>query len=390
MLNITATDTELSNMHDKLMAIETDLIAKIKSMCELVDTAIASVSSNDALLALTESLKMLKSNLERLVTVSSYWEYEHITSCTDINMKITNLELNIRMYMSLIVEVSRNNTWLAYDTNMMTSNYLLRRFQLTSDQITTFDSIISSSVQLQMAYIAYIRELSVTSSLETYVMVNMKVYRSKYCVCSNSSTTTGTSNLETNFNYIEKPLTTRQAKIVNISKVARTQLTRAISLISILQLSSVLNSHTTYIDRVSELNDYKYVNVTEATSCSDLMTRTALAIYKNKQYSGINSKIINHLVTLQGYIAVLNGTILMNNSSLTITQRTAVQDVANSYTFMVKEYMEYIKELSLSSVKMMTIQIDIEHISDTYCSCSDKQSGEVADTTKGGCFYFFF
>jgi Na+/phosphate symporter len=51
--------------------------------------------------------------------------------------------------------------------------------------------------------------------------------------------------------------------------------------------------------------------------------------------------------------------------------------------------MEYIKELSLSSVKMITIQIDIEHISDTYCSCSDKQSGEVADTTKGGYFYFF-
>jgi hypothetical protein len=366
--NLTAVDSELHRIQKTLLDEEALLKSMILNLTGLINSTLTSIQSKPSFSQV--SLMKLLEFLIDLMTVSSYWEYEQFSSCSDINMKITNLELNWRTYTGLLVEIAANNTWLAYNTNIMAGDYLIRQYQLDSIQIASFQKIIQDSIKLQLEYANYARMLASAMTFEVTILANLKIFRSKYCICSNSSSIAPTSNLESNLNYIENPLITRQSKIVNISKVAKDQVNN-IKMINNLQIQSFANAITPYLDIMSNLNDYKISNLTITTSCNEIITRLAMIMYKYKQYLQIQTKTIGYRTTLIIHIGNLNSTFILNNQSLTDVQRKNVQNLANSLTNLFKEFNSYITELIMSSTKMLTVQIDVEFISDTYCGCTD-------------------
>jgi hypothetical protein len=200
-------EATISKMHSNLSTTVQSVIDKLE----------AEFLSRD----LCTALKNLKSLLQMQMTINSFVTYVNISTCGDINNKITMIELDQQKIGRIRTRASNNITALYARYGQ------IARF--SGEVVTT--SHYSSVTAVMSSTISVVTELSKYSGITLALSISnciinsnlLNVFKRTYCTCLKTAAMSGyNSTLEANVNVVESALTKTQASIKNFTNTALT------------------------------------------------------------------------------------------------------------------------------------------------------------------------
>ncbi|KAG5683274.1 hypothetical protein PVAND_012564 [Polypedilum vanderplanki] len=375
--NATVYDVQLQDIWNNLILEET----KIASMMNNFIAFIQLLNSTLQPLNISQCTQFLGSfdylvqTLTNLSTLANYGPYSAISTCSDVNQKITDIEFSIRIYREIIANIYTNITILSnrnFYTILYYSQcwYYLKYGSVNQQKAAT---VLSTTSGLITEYYNYINLLSRDITNETIIAANLKVYKKNYCVCNANMTTTAaanTSSLEYNLQYIEAPLISLQNAIYNAS-VNALALAQTAQQLLFGCISPGLTNYVSYaIDLLNGLvtigDDYNSSYTGNITACSSLKLRVSLLNYKQKQYFNIYAASARNFSLAYAYQVGMNATIL---NQLSIPQYNATQALIESMITLEGYMKNYTTMVYYAYVKAISISGDIQFYGDTYCGC---------------------
>lgn len=121
---------DASKFDSDLFQIFTNLVAEESKLSEMMLKIVPTVNSTSLTLStfpryvnLVTALNNLETVLLRQSSMSNFRPYENISTCSDVNIKITTLEFNIKQYYSLWAKVATNLTQLHRFNALVTHYY---------------------------------------------------------------------------------------------------------------------------------------------------------------------------------------------------------------------------------------------------------------------------
>lgn len=142
---------DASKFDRDLFQIFTDLVNKEDDLSEMMLKIVPSINSTVIDLSifprftdLVTALRNLAECLIRQSSLDNYPPYQNISTCSDVNMKITTLQFDIKQYYSLYVKAAANLTELYRFNVFVAHHYALNLHHLTvgSTNQRNIDAII--------------------------------------------------------------------------------------------------------------------------------------------------------------------------------------------------------------------------------------------------------
>lgn len=115
-------DSDLFQISSKLVAEESKLSEMMLKIVPTINSTSESLATFPRYESLVTALNNLAAVLIRQASLNNYRPYENISTCSDVNFKITSLEFDIKQYYSLWAKVASNLTEL-YRFNVLATHY---------------------------------------------------------------------------------------------------------------------------------------------------------------------------------------------------------------------------------------------------------------------------
>lgn len=378
LLNIPQTDQQLADIYSNLDGKEKRLASSMSSEVSQLKTAITSVSSIPKLYSTINDTINLYS---ALMTIANFPPYQNISTCNDINIKITTIEMDIRRFASIQTSASINATNLQVQVNLLAIYWSANRASVPSS--LNFQTRIDTGNGIVREMLNYISMLSLSISTEAQINANLKAYKSSYCICQSSLSSSGASTvstLEKNMAFVESPLLAHQTRILATTTDAQTKVTTAKNLVSNASLTDLLTKLLSLFTKILTANDYSNGTTTNITSCNDMQARIGYVQTKYYLYIRAYGDTGTNLTYCNSYAVAANATIIALNSTHNVTQRSALRSAAITVGALVNMYVKYYEDLSYSIGKARTILAQIQVTGDQYCGCTNS-SDTVTTTT---------
>lgn len=209
---IATTDRTKCIDHEKTLAsLLTTLSANITSLVTSLESEFLSKD-------LCTALKNLNAEVQRQLTINNYVAYTNISTCGDINYKITTFDFEKLRTLRLINWGRTNFTRLyqlyaqtvAFSGQIISSSYYTT-YQTYSRQMTSYFTEVNKYLGITLPQ----------SYSNTVVNGNLlTVFRKTYCTCLKTAKMTGNSTLNYNVAAVEAPLIKYQSTINNLSTTA--------------------------------------------------------------------------------------------------------------------------------------------------------------------------
>lgn len=143
---------DASKFDNDLFQIFTNLVAKESKLSEMmlkivptINSTSDSLSSFPRYISLVTALNNLEAVLIRQSSLNNFRPYENISTCSDVNIKITTLEFDIKQYYSLWAKAATNLTEMSRFNALVTHYYAVNLYYLGvgSTVQVTINSVIA-------------------------------------------------------------------------------------------------------------------------------------------------------------------------------------------------------------------------------------------------------
>ena len=378
----TALDTQLSQITTNLIAEQSKIIQMLTNQTLIIQSAIGALTSvSDVVTALNTVITIMT----KQTTANNYAKYQAIATCNDVNMKITSINFDVQKFLMLANKAYANATAI-YQQNLWISYYYsinLVALGIGSSNQKNVYNIIQQVNSIVVEYLTYTNQLLVAATTEYGLGIQLSFFKQKYCSCPStiSSAVAGNvSTLDTNINYLEQPLITRQQKLITLSGTALNYVKTAIP--ATLQSSQVLQQTIAFLTNLATISDYSQSPWTNATACSALLSRVGYVTYKYWVYVQAYASAGQNFSFLTFYQNNLNTTVLIYNSSFSAAQYTAVVNAIGVMMVMENLYLDYLQKIAFTLNRLMHALLDIQALGDNFCACNSQGGTTISSTTK--------
>ncbi|KAL7013649.1 hypothetical protein ACKWTF_015503 [Chironomus riparius] len=377
----TALDTHLAKITTNLIAEESKIIQMLTNQTSIIQSAIATITNvPDVVTALNTVMTIMT----KQTTANNYAKYQAITTCSDVNVKITSINFDVQKFLMLANKAYINATAI-YQQNVWISYYYsinLVALGIGSSNQQNVYKIIQQLNNIVVEYLTYTNQLLVAASTEYGLGVQLSFFKQKYCSCPSTISTAvagNVSTLDSNINFLEQPLITRQQKLITLSGTALSYVKSAIPFT--LQSSQVLQQTITFLTNLATISDYSQSPWTNATACSALLSRVGYVTHKYWVYVQAYASAGQNFSFLTYYQNNLNTTVLLYNSSFSATQYTAAVSAIDVMMVMEELYLDYLQKLVFTLNRLMLALVDIQALGDNFCACIN-QSASTTTTSE--------
>ncbi|KAL7013650.1 hypothetical protein ACKWTF_015504 [Chironomus riparius] len=377
----TALDTHLAKITTNLIAEQSKIIQMLTNQTSIIQSAIATITNvPDVVTALNTVMTIMT----KQTTANNYAKYQAITTCSDVNVKITSINFDVQKFLMLANKAYINATAI-YQQNVWISYYYsinLVALGIGSSNQQNVYKIIQQLNNIVVEYLTYTNQLLVAASTEYGLGVQLSFFKQKYCSCPStiSSAVAGNvSTLDSNINFLEQPLITRQQKLITLSGTALSYVKSAIPVT--LQSSQVLQQTITFLTNLATISDYSQSPWTNATACSALLSRVGYVTYKYWVYVQAYASAGQNFSFMTYYQNNLNTTVLLYNSSFSADQYKAVVKAIGVMMVMENLYLDYLQKLAFTLLRLMHALLDIQALGDNFCACNSQGGTTISTTT---------
>lgn len=363
-------DRQLSTLNSNNKNKELRVIAMVKTQLSALNTAMSGTSS---IAKLQSAINDTITLYNKLSTIDNFGAYENISTCNDINIRITTLEMEIRRYATLQVNYNLNASYVQTCVNYMTVYFAANRASVSST--LNFQSVIDAGNSLVRYMISCIETLALSASTYAQIRANLITYKSSYCICQSTITDVAkstVSTLESNIAKVEAPLVACQRVLIAIAKDAQTKVTTANSAVTNASLKDLFAKLLSLFTKIQTLNDYSNGTTTTLTSCTDLTARVGLVQGKIYTYARTIGEASTSYSLTYTYAVAVNATVRALNSTFSTTQREALLAAAVSTGALCDTYSKtYIPSNDYAIRRARVILAEIRRAGDEYCGCSN-------------------
>lgn len=206
-------DALMTTDRQKCIDAEVNLATVLANLSTTVEDLASTLKSNFLSRELVTSLENLDSLMKMQMTVNNFEPYVNISTCGDINYKITMIEFDQQKILRCIIQGRTNATDLyvryaqvaAFSGRVVTTQYyssVLSIMRRTVNILTEYNRLLG-------VYSQSYSNLAISSAL-------LNAFKRNYCSCLKTAAITGyNSTLETNVNFIENRLITLQNMVKN-------------------------------------------------------------------------------------------------------------------------------------------------------------------------------
>lgn len=377
----TALDTQLAKITTDLIAEETKISQMLTNQSTKIQSALANIQNMTDLI---NSLNTAVTTMTKQMTAKNYAKYQPIETCSDVNVKITEIVMDVQKFQRLATCAYANATAL-YQQNLWISYYYtlnILKLGIGSDNQKNVFNIIQQVNSVVVEYLTYVNMLLVNASIKYGLSLQLNLFKQKYCKCSStfsSSVAANVSTLDSNIQQLEVPLIARQKQLINISNVALGHVQAALPP-ALLSSSPTLQSTVTFLKNLATISDYSQSPWTNTTSCTALLSRIGYVTYKYWIYVQAYTYAAQNFTFCAAYQNNLNLTVLYYNSSLNAVQYTSIVNAIQVMVTMQNLYTDYMQKLFFAVNRLLLGLIDIQALGDSFCACSQETGSTVATT----------
>ncbi|XP_070504903.1 mucin-3A-like [Chironomus tepperi] len=377
----TALDTQLSQITTNLIAQQSKIIQMLSSQISVIQSANATLTNvSDVVTALNTVVAIMT----KQTTANNYANYQPITTCSDVNMKITSINFEVQKFLQLANRAYANATAL-YQQNVWISYYYsinLVALGIGSSNQKNINNIIQQLNNIVVEYLTYTNQLLVAATTEFGLGNQLSIFKQKYCSCPSTISTAvagNVSTLDANINFLEQPLITRQQKFIDLSSVALSYVKAGVP--TALQSSQTIQQTITFLTNLATISDYSQSPWKNTTTCSALLSRVGYVTYKYWIYVQAYTSAAQNFSLLTYYQNNLNTTVMLYNSSFSAAQYSAVVKAINVMMQMENLYLDYLQKLAFTLNRLLHALLDIQALGDNFCACNSQSGTKAATTT---------
>lgn len=325
-------------------------------------------------------------NFDHLVkvlrTLDDHEVYVNISTCGDINKKITMIDFERNNLMKIIRNVNTNTSQMTRQNGELLVSYN-KNFRAMSGEKCAFD-VVQTFSEILKDFSDYVRVLLLGISKLTRFNGLLTFFKLNYCDCLKNVAWTGfNSTLETNLQIVENKLVENESKIRNLTLESSKNVEIAFNSISESTLKSNLNSIQTILKSLMSISSFKRISWPKVQNCNDFWTRFKFLLFKRSEYVEIlSSASLNHS-RISSILIRLNSTVESLNSTLTSAQRRMIRNAANSCASLRENFFVYIWQIIYSINRISRMMGDFVSFGDSHCSCDfDEASTTLTTTTR--------
>jgi hypothetical protein len=138
-INFSLAQITVEEADSRLLKSFNDLVAEEDKFANYVQQALPNVTTLSRSVQNMPDFRAALDNFEltliNLASLDNYEEYTNMTTCTDINMKITSIEFNMRKYFATAFQILVNVTTIATQFNTVAVQYALNFHRLNTSMI---------------------------------------------------------------------------------------------------------------------------------------------------------------------------------------------------------------------------------------------------------------
>jgi hypothetical protein len=206
-------DSMMTSDRKKCIDAQANLVSLHSNLSKNVTSLVSTLRSNSLSLNLVTALENLNNLLKMQMSVKDFEPYVNITTCGDINYKITMIEFDQQKLLRVVNRARINSTDLytcyaqvaAYSGQIVTTQFYTSVTSVMTQTVTILSEFNKLVVVLYQSY----TNCAINSNM-------LNIFKRTYCSCLKTVSMTGyNSTLEANVNVIESKLVTLQTSIKN-------------------------------------------------------------------------------------------------------------------------------------------------------------------------------
>lgn len=370
-------DEQLTNSRDALIYKEKRIAKVLSDFYQQIVNCSNGLKSNSQLKDLANSLDNLASLVQLQTTVNNFLPYENISTCADINFKITMLDFEQRKFQCVMSQVSKNISAIYGQYNNVVRQYSLTISALggigSVNQQNVF-AIIQRTSTVISEMISYNPILAQTLGRVAYFNAILSTFKKYYCQCLANVAWTGyNSTLENNTEVVENQLKLFEKRIITQANLTLTRVKSAIQVASGQTLITSLQSLQTTLINILIVSDYMKISWPNINNCNDMWNRMRFLEFKRLQYLNI----IPAASLNSTYCAIYQS----NANSSSGSSNSQVQLALTSTTTLRSLFQMYVSQLIFTVNKMSRMIADFDIFGDTHCSCEFITTPSTSTTT---------
>jgi hypothetical protein len=296
------------------------------------------------------------------MTLNSYENYVNISTCGDINRKITFLDFDDRKTRSIMSKIVANLTAINKANAEVLTAYNLNLRSLSANEKSVLD-ITRQTSKIVAEYLDYNRLLVLHIGKLAQFNAFLTIFKKRYCQCLTTVAWTGSdSTLESNVELVENELLAEQSKIINLTS-------NALEKVKMASLSSLQSIFT----NIQTISDYSKISWPNIRNCNDFWIRVKFLQFKQLQYLGIYQSASLNYSRIVSSRSLINATNSNGGSQ-------SLKDAMNATMAVEERFAKYVSLLIYSVTKMARMIGDFSGFGDTHCSCEIEGSPTTTTT----------
>lgn len=370
-------DEELTNSRNALIYKEKRIAKVLSDFNEQIVNCSNSLKSNTQLKELTCSLDNFAAIIQLQKTVNNFLPYENISTCADINRKITMLDFEQKMFQTVSSQVSTNITAIYNQYNNVVRKYSLSVAALggvgSQNQQNVF-AIIQKTSGVISEINSYNPLLTQVLGRVSYFNAILSAFKKYYCQCLQTVAWTGyDSTIENNTELIESQLKKFETRIASHSNLTLSRVKSALQVATEVTLSTSLQSLQTTLANTMTVSDYTKITWPNIRYCNDMWNRIRFLEFKRLQYLNIIPSANLNFTYLTIYQS--------NSNSSSQCSLNQVQLALNSTTNLRTYLQVYVSQLVYSVGRISRMISDFNLYGDTHCSCGSSEEQTTSSET---------
>lgn len=219
------------------IASESKIAASLTDLSTVITTLWTTLKAGSYSKDLVTSLDALNTVVKLQKTIKNCVPYVNISTCGDINLKITMMDFERQEYLSEITDTRLNISYIYIPYTQVTA---YSGMVATTSHYTSVRSVMTKTVEIITLYSKHTAILAQNFANCAYYSVLLSNFKKSYCGCLKSVRMTNSNNstLDTNILKVENPLVAHERAIKNITRsalaAARAAYTAVISELNIL------------------------------------------------------------------------------------------------------------------------------------------------------------
>lgn len=380
--SISSTQYSLQKIVNELVNHENRIKSAIAAEGVKVDAAIGAIGSNTALSGLSTALKNVKGFIGIIGTVNDYGQPNITLDCGNVAVISASIRFYIKNCYDINYKAVTNATFLMVQYGNLNSAFTQSSDLLSDSQKQKVQAVLTALFLNNDEYTQY--EVALMTAIYQYTAMTSDLLYCKKTVCScpvNLSTSAGQS-----LAVVDDTITSVQKCVSNWETQIRTVSKATVALIAsfnpgmkknsdLLQITSTLDTISTFLSGYLTLNTYDAVNAT--LNCDDAAVKIALIQFKLLQYFRTNIEAATNASFVLAQLGLLNTYYFSKSTVLNDSQKNNIQSVITSINALLEDFRQYSLSMITGWVRLYQLLFQAQTASDGSCVCTGSGSGST-------------